>query len=93
MGRKFLVSTDQKSLKELLHQKITTGEQHNWAAKLLGYNFDIVYKPGRLNKGADALSRANEGADYQALTSYPMWDEQSLIVEEIRVDDKLQKII
>jgi hypothetical protein len=27
-----------------MQQKIVTAEQQNWAAKLLGYNFDIVYK-------------------------------------------------
>jgi hypothetical protein len=54
LGRKFIVSTDQKSLKELMQQKIVTAEQQNWAAKLLGYNFEIVYKQGKLNKGADA---------------------------------------
>jgi hypothetical protein len=70
LGRKFIVSTDQKSLKELMQQKIVTAEQQNWAAKLLGYNFDIVYKQGRLNKGADALSRMHEGAALQAMSSF-----------------------
>ncbi|MCH98294.1 RNA-directed DNA polymerase (Reverse transcriptase), partial [Trifolium medium] len=55
-----LVSTDQKSLKQLLQQRMVTAEQQNWAAKLLGYDFEIVYKPGKLNRGADALSRVNE---------------------------------
>lgn len=60
LGRKFVVSSDQKSLKEFFRQKIVTGDQQNWAAKLLGYNFDIEYKPGKTNRGADALSRIAE---------------------------------
>jgi hypothetical protein len=42
LGRRFIVSTDQKSLKQLLQQRIVTAEQQNWTAKLLGYDFDIV---------------------------------------------------
>jgi hypothetical protein len=42
LGRKFGVSTDQKSLKQLMQQRIVTAEKQNWAAKLLGYDFDIV---------------------------------------------------
>ncbi|MCI35782.1 RNA-directed DNA polymerase (Reverse transcriptase), partial [Trifolium medium] len=50
-------------------QKIVTGGQQNWAAKLLGYNFDIVYKPGQLNKGVDALSRMYEGVELSSMVS------------------------
>lgn len=42
-GRHFTVCTDQKSLKQLLHHKISTMDQQNWATKLLGYRFDILY--------------------------------------------------
>lgn len=41
IGRKFIVSIDQKSLKQLLQQRISTAEQQNWAAKLLGYDLFI----------------------------------------------------
>ncbi|PNY11636.1 transposon Ty3 gag-pol polyprotein [Trifolium pratense] len=72
LGKRFVVSTDQKSLKQLLEQKIVTAEQQNWAAKLLGYNFEIRYKPGKENRGADALSRMGEGSTLQTLISYPV---------------------
>jgi hypothetical protein len=33
LGRKFIVSTNQKSLKQLLQQRVVTAEQQNWSAK------------------------------------------------------------
>ncbi|KAI5418586.1 hypothetical protein KIW84_042997, partial [Lathyrus oleraceus] len=60
LGRKFVVYSDQKSLRHLLQQRITTADQQNWIAKLLGYHFEVVYKPGSENKAADALSRMHE---------------------------------
>jgi hypothetical protein len=32
-------------------------EQQKWVAKLLGYDYEIQYRPGRENYVADALSR------------------------------------
>ena len=57
MGRRFIIQTDQWSLKYLLEKRITTPEQHKRVAKLLGYNYEIQYRPGRENSAADALSR------------------------------------
>jgi hypothetical protein len=70
LGRKFIVLTDQRSLKQLVQQRIVTAEQQNWAAKLLGYNFEIIYKQGKMNKGANGLSRVNEGMELSGITSY-----------------------
>jgi hypothetical protein len=93
LGRKFIVSTDQRSLKQLMRQRITTAEQQNWAAKLIGYDFDVVYKQGRLNRGADALSRINEEAELKAMTHYWQWDQEQQWLDEVENDEKLQKII
>lgn len=59
LGRRFTVQTDHKSLRALLHQTIQTPEQQLWLYKLVGYDFDIEYKPGVLNGPTDALSRIN----------------------------------
>ncbi|KAJ0555261.1 putative nucleotidyltransferase, Ribonuclease H [Helianthus annuus] len=55
----FTIRTDQKSLKHLLEQKITTPLQHTWLSKLMGYDYDIIYKKGAENSVADALSRVH----------------------------------
>lgn len=75
LGWHFVVSTDQKSLKQLLQQRIVTMEQQNWDAKLLSYNFMIVYKPGKENRGADALSRVNVEGEFHSLVSYPICED------------------
>ena len=49
LGRKFLIWTNQKSLKALLDQVIQTPEQQKYLAKLLGYQYSIVYKLGKDN--------------------------------------------
>lgn len=92
LGRRFTVFTDQKSLKYLLEQRITTPNQQNWMAKLLGYDFDIVYKMGATNKAADALSRWHEEKELRVL-SRPFWQDTQQIDVEVQADPVLKKII
>lgn len=92
LGRRFLVRTDQKSLKFLLEQREINMEYQKWLTKLLGFEFDITYKPGLENKAADALSRKAEVAELYAVTVAT-----ALQLEEISGavdnDEELQKLI
>lgn len=53
----FIIKIDQRSLKYLLDQKVSTPFQQKWLAKLLCYNYEIVYKEVVENQVADALSK------------------------------------
>ncbi|RVW13399.1 Transposon Tf2-8 polyprotein [Vitis vinifera] len=53
----FFIRTDQRSLKYFLEQRVATSEQQKWVAKLLGYDYEIIYRPGKENSVVDALSR------------------------------------
>lgn len=57
LGRHFLIRTDHYTLKFLLKQRITTTEQQRLLLKLMPYDFSIIHKAGKENRGADALSR------------------------------------
>lgn len=58
IGNKFTVYTDQKSLQYLIKfNEEASAKVVRWQASLLAYDFNIVYRPGKLNANADALSR------------------------------------
>nr|GEV60752.1 putative mitochondrial protein [Tanacetum cinerariifolium] len=59
----FKTKTDHFRLKYLLIQKLTTPFQLKWIPKLLGYDYEIVYKRGVDNAAANALSRPNQGVE------------------------------
>ncbi|CAL5348860.1 unnamed protein product [Camellia sinensis] len=60
LGRKFLIRTDHQSLKYLLEQRVGIPFQQKWITKLLGYDFEIIYRCGKENMAADALSRRED---------------------------------
>ncbi|TYK00065.1 transposon Tf2-1 polyprotein isoform X1 [Cucumis melo var. makuwa] len=69
LGRKFIVKTDQRSLKFLLEQHVIQPQDQKWIAKLLGYSFEVVYKPRLENKATDALSRAENDPKLKEIRS------------------------
>jgi hypothetical protein len=60
IGRHFQIKTDHHSLKYFLEQWLSSPEQHKWVTKMLGYDYEIIYKKGKENVVVDALSRQFE---------------------------------
>ncbi|KAL0535737.1 hypothetical protein IC582_030078 [Cucumis melo] len=89
---KFKVKTDQKALRFLLDQRIIQPQYQKWIAKLLGYSFEVVYKPGVDNGAADALSRKPDEVQLFGLT-VPITVDLDVIKKEVFQDPKYEKII
>jgi hypothetical protein len=53
-----IIQTDHKSLRELLTQVIQTPEQQHYLSKLLGFHYEIQYKPRATNVVVVALSHS-----------------------------------
>ena len=56
-GRKFIVVTDHKPLIWLFRVKDPGSRLLKWRIKLEEFDFEIIYKSGKMNTNADALSR------------------------------------
>ena len=69
-GRQFTVISDHRPLQWLTQQKDNNGRLGRWAILLGGYDYKIVYRPGKIHQNADCMSRlriaavsASTGAD------------------------------
>ena len=56
-GLQFTIITDHAAIAILLRSREPSGGLARWILRLSPYNFVVVYRPGRLNAVADALSR------------------------------------
>lgn len=57
LGRKFIIKTDHSALQYLNSVKDPSSRLLRWRLVLEEYDYVIEYKPGRVNKNADFLSR------------------------------------
>ncbi|VFQ94532.1 unnamed protein product [Cuscuta campestris] len=95
LGREFVIRSDQRSLKELLHQVVQTPDQQFYIRKLMGYKFRIEYKAGSTNRAADALSRRGDDTELAALfTTYsrPLPKLLDALADENTKDPELQQL-
>ena len=83
-GRRFVIRTDHRSLRFILDQRLTTIPQHQWASKLLGFDFVVEYKPSALNVVADALSHSDKHLAEAMAISAP----QFALFDEVRQEIK-----
>lgn len=64
---KICYRNESKKFKITYDSIIQTSNQHHYLTKLLGYNYTIIYKPGRATIGAGALSRNDSLGDYLSI--------------------------
>ena len=57
-GRKFTIYTDHKPLKWLMNLNNPTSRLFRWKIRLEEFDYEVKYKPGKINTNADALSRS-----------------------------------
>ncbi|EGT56971.1 hypothetical protein CAEBREN_28621 [Caenorhabditis brenneri] len=85
-GKKVKVVTDHQPLKSLLHRKDKemSGRLLRHQAIIQMYDVEIVYRPGKLNPLADALSRQRTNSEEQVTAI-------NLVIEQTRDLKKIQK--
>lgn len=92
IGRQFQIKTDHKSIKYILEQRVSSMEQQRWVSKLMGYDYEIIYKKGVENVVADALSHLPGQAELSAL-SVPLFAGLDEIRKEVDGDKHMQELI
>ena len=61
--RPFIVITDSSCIKHLQTMERPKGLAGRWLDELQSYDFEVIHRPGRLNKNADSVSRAKHLPD------------------------------
>ena len=94
MGRHFKVKNVHDSLKYFLEQRLSSKEHKKWVTKMLGYEFEIIDRKGKLNFVADALSRKVEEVEALLCAIYiiqPYWITEA--GEEWKNDEEVWTLI
>jgi len=77
--QEFFIRTDHKSLTYLTEQNLHSDMQRRAMNRLMGLQFKVVYRKGKENAAADALSRVGHLWALQAVsTPQPVWIQELL---------------
>jgi hypothetical protein len=93
LGQCFQIKIDHQSLKYFLEQHISSPEQQKWVTKLFGYDYEIIYKKGKDNVVADALSQKYEDEGSLFSLSFIVLDWLQAICQEWLQDPKSSQLI
>jgi hypothetical protein len=93
LGQRFQIKTDHQSLKFFLEQRIFSPEKQKWVTKLFGYDYEIIYKKGKYNVVADALSQKYEDEGSIFSLSFIILDWLQVIRQEWLQDPKSLQLI
>ena len=72
----------------MLEQRVITEKHQKWIVKLSRYDFDIIYRTGRENGEANALSQKGEGEELQAIAIAHARFDKSMF-KELREDPEM----
>jgi hypothetical protein len=88
----FVIKTDHKSLTYLGDQQLQSDLQKKAMTKLMGLQFQVVYKKGTENVVADALSRVEHMMGLSVLSEIqPIWIQE--VVNSYATDEDAQQLI
>jgi len=90
--QEFIILTDHKSLAYLQEQNLHSDMQRKAMTRLMGLQFKIVYKKGKENLAADALSRVAHLHTLQAVSMVrPDWLQE--VLHSYATDPRAQKLL
>ena len=94
LGRHFTINCDHQALKWLRTSKNIKGQLFRWSQRLLPYDFEINYVPGKKMGHADGLSRMYSGLpDEKPSEEFTQEDVRYLTECGLKVPDKYKQIM